>query len=250
MANCLKCNAPIKGFSLYSPFCSGVCRKEYKVEQQIQLDQNNLLSKNNQAQEELREQLEDLEWAVNNRSDNDDFLEEQIEKENAEKQYWSRTCPQCFDQTRRNQKCCEFCEFEFEDFQDELNKLKQENLLISEFNLEPLKAKEKRIQFESLAATEGISFEDYVKKHQSGIKASTFDPLFVEAAKLIVENQSGSSSLIQRKLNLGYYRAGQLIEELESIGVIGPFIGATHREVIIKDLKELQELLKTKGLSN
>jgi S-DNA-T family DNA segregation ATPase FtsK/SpoIIIE len=68
--------------------------------------------------------------------------------------------------------------------------------------------------------------------------------LFEEAAKLIVMHQQGSTSLIQRRLNLGYNRAGRLIDQLEKAGIVGPFKGSKAREVICKTEMELEELLK------
>jgi S-DNA-T family DNA segregation ATPase FtsK/SpoIIIE len=69
------------------------------------------------------------------------------------------------------------------------------------------------------------------------------DVLFEEAAKLIVMHQQGSTSLIQRKLKLGYNRAGRLIDQLEAAGIVGPFEGSKAREVLIKDELSLEQLL-------
>ena len=69
------------------------------------------------------------------------------------------------------------------------------------------------------------------------------DKLFEEAAKLIVIAQQGSASLLQRKLKLGYNRAGRLIDQLESAGIVGPFEGSKARQVTITDLQALDELL-------
>lgn len=71
------------------------------------------------------------------------------------------------------------------------------------------------------------------------------DELFDEAAHLIVSSQQGSTSLIQRKLNLGYNRAGRLIDQLEKAGIVGPFKGSKAREVLISDIVELEERLKS-----
>lgn len=70
------------------------------------------------------------------------------------------------------------------------------------------------------------------------------DPMFEEAARLIVTHQQGSTSLIQRKLSLGYNRAGRLIDQLEAAGIVGPFEGSKAREVYIKDEMSLEDLLK------
>ncbi len=70
------------------------------------------------------------------------------------------------------------------------------------------------------------------------------DVLFDEAAKLIVLHQQGSTSLIQRKLKLGYNRAGRLIDQLEAAGIVGSFEGSKAREVLIPDEVSLEHLLK------
>ncbi len=70
------------------------------------------------------------------------------------------------------------------------------------------------------------------------------DALFDEAARTVVQTQSGSTSLIQRKLRLGYNRAGRIIDQLEAAGIVGPFEGSKARQVLIRDLLELEELLK------
>lgn len=69
------------------------------------------------------------------------------------------------------------------------------------------------------------------------------DVLFEDAARMIVSHQQGSTSLIQRKLKLGYNRAGRLIDQLEAAGIVGPFEGSKAREVLIKDEYSLEQLL-------
>ena len=71
------------------------------------------------------------------------------------------------------------------------------------------------------------------------------DSLFEEAAKVIVLSQQGSASLLQRKLKLGYSRAGRLIDQLEAAGLIGPFEGSKARKVLIPDEIALEQFLKT-----
>lgn len=71
------------------------------------------------------------------------------------------------------------------------------------------------------------------------------DSLFEEAAKIIVQHQQGSASLLQRKLKLGYNRAGRIIDQLEAAGIIGPFEGSKAREVFIKDPVSLEEKLNS-----
>jgi len=70
------------------------------------------------------------------------------------------------------------------------------------------------------------------------------DALFDDAARLIVLHQQGSTSLIQRKMKLGYNRAGRLIDQLEAAGIVGPFEGSKAREVLINDEYALEQLLK------
>ncbi len=70
------------------------------------------------------------------------------------------------------------------------------------------------------------------------------DELFEEAALVIVQHQHGSTSLLQRKLKLGYNRAGRLIDQLEAAGIVGPFEGSKAREVKFKDPVSLEQYLK------
>ncbi|WP_200975771.1 DNA translocase FtsK [Echinicola sp. 20G] len=77
------------------------------------------------------------------------------------------------------------------------------------------------------------------------VDLSDRDPLFEDAAKLIVMHQQGSTSLIQRKLKLGYNRAGRIIDQLEAAGVVGPFEGSKAREVLIHDEVSLEQLLNS-----
>lgn len=69
------------------------------------------------------------------------------------------------------------------------------------------------------------------------------DKLFEEAAKLVVIAQQGSASLLQRKLKLGYNRAGRIIDQLEAANIVGPFEGSKARQVLITDMVSLQQLL-------
>ncbi|GAB3342319.1 DNA translocase FtsK [Marivirga atlantica] len=75
------------------------------------------------------------------------------------------------------------------------------------------------------------------------VDLSDRDALFDEAARLIVMHQQGSTSLIQRKLKLGYNRAGRIIDQLEAAGVVGAFEGSKAREVLIPDEMSLEQLL-------
>ncbi|MBM3443500.1 MAG: DNA translocase FtsK [Bacteroidetes bacterium] len=71
------------------------------------------------------------------------------------------------------------------------------------------------------------------------------DPLFNDAAQLIVQTQMGSTSLIQRRLKLGYNRAGRLMDQLEAAGIVGPSKGSKVREVLFKTEYELDQFLKS-----
>ncbi len=74
------------------------------------------------------------------------------------------------------------------------------------------------------------------------------DPLFEEAAKIIVQNQQGSTSLLQRKMKIGYNRAGRIIDQLEASGIVGAFEGSKAREVLIHNEMDLEQFLKDMNL--
>ena len=76
------------------------------------------------------------------------------------------------------------------------------------------------------------------------------DPLFEEAAYIIVQTQQGSTSMLQRKLKLGYNRAGRIIDQLEKAGIVGPFAGSKQREVKIANEMALEQYLKDLYLDN
>ena len=84
---------------------------------------------------------------------------------------------------------------------------------------------------------------------RSEVNTDDFDGLLPEAARLIITHQQGSTSLIQRKMKLGYNRAGRIMDQLESIGVVGPFTGSKARDVMFHDLSGLEEHLRIMGLS-
>jgi S-DNA-T family DNA segregation ATPase FtsK/SpoIIIE len=96
------------------------------------------------------------------------------------------------------------------------------------------------------AYPEAYLLPEYIGE-ENGIKLdidiSERDSLFREAAEVIVTAQQGSASLIQRKLKLGYNRAGRLIDQLEAAGIVGPFEGSKARAVLISDLVALEHFL-------
>ncbi|MEN9638138.1 MAG: hypothetical protein RLZZ262_6, partial [Bacteroidota bacterium] len=76
------------------------------------------------------------------------------------------------------------------------------------------------------------------------------DDLFEEAARIVVMTQQGSASMLQRKLKLGYNRAGRLVDQLEAAGVIGPFEGSKARKVLFPDETALEQFLKSQRPNN
>ena len=81
------------------------------------------------------------------------------------------------------------------------------------------------------------------KNNKESINPEDRDPLFEEAARLIIRTQQGSVSLIQRRLKVGYARAGRIIDELEAAGVVGPFDGSKARQVLMESESELEAIL-------
>ena len=79
---------------------------------------------------------------------------------------------------------------------------------------------------------------------KSDVDLSERDKMFDDAAKLVVQFQQGSASFLQRKLKLGYNRAGRIVDQLEAAGVIGPFEGSKAREVLTKDMEQLEGILQ------
>lgn len=93
---------------------------------------------------------------------------------------------------------------------------------------------------------------EYVGEEGDGgkedIDLSERDKMFEDAAKLVVQFQQGSASFLQRKLKLGYNRAGRIVDQLEAAGIIGQFEGSKAREVLCKDMAQLEQILqKIKG---
>jgi S-DNA-T family DNA segregation ATPase FtsK/SpoIIIE len=83
--------------------------------------------------------------------------------------------------------------------------------------------------------------EDSVE--QKDVDMSKIDPMFAEAARIIVTTQQGSTSILQRKLGLGYARAGKITDQLEAAGIVGHFEGNKARQVLVQDILELEQIL-------
>jgi S-DNA-T family DNA segregation ATPase FtsK/SpoIIIE len=76
------------------------------------------------------------------------------------------------------------------------------------------------------------------------LKISELDENFQDAARLVVQNQHGSTSMIQRRLKLGYNRAGRIMDQLQALGIVGPSEGSKPREVLVYDEVELERYLE------
>lgn len=102
------------------------------------------------------------------------------------------------------------------------------------------------------AYPEALALPEYVGEGSEGGAGSDdldeLDENFAEAARIIVTHQQGSASLLQRKLKLGYNRAGRIVDQLEAHNIIGPFKGSKAREVLVPDIQALDEYLDSKGL--
>ena len=92
--------------------------------------------------------------------------------------------------------------------------------------------------------------ERFSKQSKFELNISNYDPLFEEAARIIVNHQQGSASLLQRKLKLGYNRAGKLIDQLEEFGIISSFDGKKARTVYVPDIYQLEKLIKNELLKS
>jgi len=90
---------------------------------------------------------------------------------------------------------------------------------------------------------------EYVGDEEGPVEAdlANKDELFEECARLVVGTQMGSTSMIQRKLSIGYNRAGRIMDQLEIAGVVGPSEGSKARQVLIQDEYTLEQLLNSLG---
>tara|TARA_R110002096_G_scaffold132768_3_gene283306 strand:- start:94446 stop:96902 length:2457 start_codon:yes stop_codon:yes gene_type:complete len=97
------------------------------------------------------------------------------------------------------------------------------------------------------AYPEAYQLPEYVGEDEGSsldIDISERDKLFEDAARVVIIHQQGSASLLQRKLKLGYNRAGRIVDQLEAAGIIGPFEGSKARQVLLPDELSLEQLLK------
>jgi DNA segregation ATPase FtsK/SpoIIIE, S-DNA-T family len=94
---------------------------------------------------------------------------------------------------------------------------------------------------------DAMHLPEYIDDSETGlleVDLKKRDPMFEEAAHLVVQHQQGSTSLIQRKLSIGYNRAGRIIDQLEAAGIVGPFEGSKARDVLCSDMIVLEQILK------
>lgn len=101
------------------------------------------------------------------------------------------------------------------------------------------------------AYPEALLLPEYVGEDGGSSKdfdLDDIDSMFADAARIVVMHQQGSASLLQRKLKLGYNRAGRIVDQLEAFGIIGPFQGAKARDVLYQDPQALEELLQQKNI--
>ena len=99
---------------------------------------------------------------------------------------------------------------------------------------------------------EAYALPEYEGEDGDGSRADLdtddFDQLLPDAARLVITHQQGSTSLIQRKMKLGYNRAGRIMDQLELLGVVGPFTGSKARDVLFHDLESLEQHLGSVGV--
>lgn len=101
------------------------------------------------------------------------------------------------------------------------------------------------------AYPEALLLPEYIGEGGDGssdIDMNEIDVMFADAARIVVISQQGSASLLQRKLKLGYNRAGRIVDQLEGFGIIGSFQGSKAREVMYSDIESLDEFLRSRGI--
>jgi len=86
--------------------------------------------------------------------------------------------------------------------------------------------------------------EDNDHRGNGVLRLADLDDMFEDAAMLVIQNQQGSTSMIQRRLKLGYNRAGRIMDQLEAIGVVGPNEGSKAREVLMTTEMELHQQME------
>jgi S-DNA-T family DNA segregation ATPase FtsK/SpoIIIE len=94
---------------------------------------------------------------------------------------------------------------------------------------------------------DAMHLPEYISEGESSandIDLKKRDAMFDEAAKVVVQHQQGSTSLIQRKLSIGYNRAGRIMDQLEAAGIVGPFEGSKARDVLCSDIMILEQILQ------
>lgn len=131
---------------------------------------------------------------------------------------------------------------------EENNKIKNENEIETVINTDLNDYTESSFEDENSGIEDKLITEkNSLYKEINDIKTfdlNLLDPLFEESARLIVNTQQGSTSLIQRKFAIGYNRAGRIIEQLEKAGIVGSSNGARPREVLCTDAEELEKKLQ------
>ncbi|MFA7273546.1 MAG: DNA translocase FtsK 4TM domain-containing protein [Crocinitomicaceae bacterium] len=103
---------------------------------------------------------------------------------------------------------------------------------------------------EQRAYPEAMLLPEYVPEGGESVDVDLdeIDPMFADAARIVVLHQQGSASLLQRKLKLGYNRAGRIVDQLEAHGIIGTFQGSKARDVLYAEITTLDQYLATKGI--
>lgn len=116
---------------------------------------------------------------------------------------------------------------------------------------------EKIVQFieEQQSYPEAFLLPEYIVEEKNKgaeddehVNSDEIDPMFMDAARLIVQTQMGSTSLIQRKMKLGYNRAGRIMDQMEEFDIVGPSAGSKAREVKVRSEEELNQIFLRMGL--